>query len=247
MVSGCPSADQMVASMNEHLLESSIARGGTVDRVVEDLRASIMGGRYVPGQRLVEADLTRGFQVSRGPLREAFRRLSAEGLLQIVPHRGALVRQLSYREIVEIYQIRSALEPLAARLAAQAIDQGDNRLRFKAAIREIWSEAPRHGPGYHRENHRFHLAIFAVCGNAQLADFSRQLQLPLLLLQLSGGKTPEMYRDSVLEHCEIATAILNGDAGAADAAMHRHLERACHIVETMPDSIFRDPLDRRAE
>jgi DNA-binding GntR family transcriptional regulator len=131
------------ASMNEHLLESTVARGGTVDRVVEGLRAGILGGRYVPGQHLIEADLTRDFNVSRGPLREAFRRLSAEGLLQIVPNRGALVRQLSYREIVEIFQIRSGLEPLAARLAALAIDQGDNRRRFKAAIREIWSEAPR--------------------------------------------------------------------------------------------------------
>ena len=233
--------------MNEHLLERTGARGGTVDRVVAALRAGILGGRYVPGQRLIEADLTRDFHVSRGPLREAFRRLSAEGLLQIVPNRGALVRQLSYREIVEIFQIRSALEPLAARLAAQAIDQEDNRARFEAAIREIWDDAPRRDPGYHRENQRFHLSTFAVCGNAQLADLSRQLQLPLVLLQLSGAKTPGMYLDSVLEHREIATAILHGQASAAEAAMHRHLERACHIVETMPESIFRDPRHCRAE
>ena len=233
--------------MNEHFLEGTAARGGTVDRVVEGLRASILGGRYVQGQRLIEADLTRDFNVSRGPLREAFRRLSAEGLLQIVPHRGALVRQLSYREIAEIYQIRSALEPLAARLAALAIDQGDNRRRFKAATREIWSKAPRRDPGYHRENQRFHFSIFAVCGNAQLAKLGSQLQLPLVLLQLSGGKTPGMYQDSVMEHREIATAILHGQGRAAESAMHRHLERACRIVETMPESIFRDPLDRRAE
>jgi DNA-binding GntR family transcriptional regulator len=235
------------ASMNEHLLESTVAHGGTVGRVVEGVRANILSGLYVPGQHLVEADLTRDFNVSRGPLREAFRRLSAEGLLQIVPNRGALVRQLSYREILEVFQIRSALEPLAARLAALAIDQGNNRRRFKAAIREIWSEAVRRDPGYHRENQKFHFAIFAVCGNAQLAQFSTQLQLPMLLLQLGGAKTPGMYRDSVREHREIATAILNGDSSAAEAATHRHLERACHIVETMPETIFRGPLDRQAE
>jgi DNA-binding GntR family transcriptional regulator len=233
--------------MDEHLLERTGARGGTVDRVMEGLRAGIQSGRYVPGQRLIEADMTRDFNVSRGPLREAFRRLSAEGLLHIVPNRGALVRQLSYEEIVEIFQICSALEPLAARLAALAIDEGDNRRRFEAAIGEIWSEAPRLDPSYHQENRMFHLAIFAVCGNAQLADLSRQLQLPLILLQLSGAKTPEMYLDSVLEHREIATAILNGDGSAAEAAMQRHLERACHIIETMPESIFRDPQDRRPE
>ena len=233
--------------MNEQFREGPVARGGTVDRVVEGLRAGILRGRYVPGQHLIEADLTRDFGVSRGPLREAFRRLSAEGLLQIVPNRGALVRQLSYREIVEIFQIRSALEPLSARLAALAIDQGDNRRRFEAAIREIWDDAPRRDPGYHRENQRFHLSIFAVCGNAQLAEISTQLQLPLVLLQLSGAKTPGMYLDSVHEHREIATAILAGDGNAAEAAMDRHLERACHIVETMPESIFRDPQVRLLE
>ena len=233
--------------MNVNVPDTTAARGGTVDRVVEDLRAGILGGRYVPGQRLIEADLTRGLQVSRGPLREAFRRLSAEGLLQIVPNRGALVRQLSYREIVEIFQIRSALEPLSARLAALAIDQEDKRRRFEAATRRIWSEARRRDPGYLQENQRFHLAIFAACGNDQLADFSRQLQLPLVLLQLSGAKTPGMYLDSVLEHREIATAILDGDGHAAEAAMDRHLKRACHIIETMPESIFRDPQLSRAE
>lgn len=233
--------------MNENVSDITVARGGTVDRVVTALRAAILSGRYVPGQRLIEADLTRAFNVSRGPLREAFRRLSAEGLLHIVPNRGALVRKLSYREIVEIFQIRCALEPLAARLAALSIDRGDNRKRFEDAIRKIWNEAPRRDPGYHRENQQFHFSIFAGCGNAQLADLSRQLQLPLLLLQLSGAKTPGMYRISVLEHREIATAILNGHGSAAEAAMHRHLERACHIVETMPESIYRDPLDRQAE
>lgn len=233
--------------MNVNVPDTSGARGGTVDRVVEGLRTGILSGRYVPGQRLIEADLTRDFNVSRGPLREAFRRLDAEGLLQIVPNRGALVRQLSYREVVEIFQIRSALEPLSARLAALAIEQGDNRRRFEVAIQRIWSEARRRDPGYHQENQRFHLAIFAVCGNSQLADFSRQLQLPLVLLQLSGAKTPGMYEESVREHREIATAILSGDANTAEAAMHRHLERACHIVETMPESIFRDPLARWAE
>lgn len=233
--------------MDEHVPYLSGPRGGTVDRVVEGLRGGILSGRYLPGQRLIEADLTVDFNVSRGPLREAFRRLSAEGLLQIVPNRGALVRKLSYREIVEIFQIRSALEPLAARLAALAINQGDNRGRFEAAVRQIWSDAPRRDPGYSQENRRFHLSIFAFCGNAQLAEISSQLQLPLVLLQLSGAKTPGMYLDSVLEHRAIATAILNGDGSAAEAATNRHLERACHIIETMPESMFRDPLDRRAE
>src|SRR4051795_5578940 len=81
-------------------------RGGTVDYVLDHLRTGVMQGRYAPGQRLIEADLTRDLRVSRGPLREAFRRLSAEGILEMVPHRGALVRRLTMREMKEFFQIR---------------------------------------------------------------------------------------------------------------------------------------------
>lgn len=215
-------------------------RGGTVDRLVEGLRSGILNSRYAPGQRLIEADLTRDFGVSRGPLREAFRRLSAEGLLQIVPNRGALVRKLSYEETIELFQIRTALESLAVRLAAEALILGDNRERFETAIRQIWSDAPRlPGADYHQENRLFHLAILDICGNAQLADLSKQLQLPLIMLQLSGAMTAQMYQDSVNEHREIATAILRGDGDAAERAMRQHLGRACQIAEAMPRWIFR--------
>ena len=225
-----------------HFMETSGSgpRGRTVDRLVEGLREGILTSRYAPGQRLIEADLTRDFNVSRGPLREAFRRLTAEGLLQIVPNRGALVRRLSYEETIELFQVRSALECLAVRLVAEGIDQGDNRHRFDSAIAQIWSEAPRlDHPGYHRENREFHFAILDLSGNAQLSELSRQLQLPLLMLQLSGEMTPEMYRDSVLEHREVAAAISHGDADKAEDAMRRHLERAIEVARAMPRSIFR--------
>lgn len=196
--------------------------------------------RYVPGQCLIEADLTRDFGVSRGPLREAFRHLSAEGLLQMVPNRGALVRRLSRQEALELFQIRTALEGLAVRLAAQAIDKGDNRKRFEIAIDQIWSEAPRRsGLPYHEENRNFHLAILDICGNQKLVEFSRQQQLPLIMLQLRGKMSLAMYEDSVAEHRAVARAILAGDADAAEAAIRKHLDRASRITDTMPDTVFR--------
>jgi DNA-binding GntR family transcriptional regulator len=214
-------------------------RGGTVDRLVEHLRNGILMNRYVPGQCLIEADLTRDFGVSRGPLREAFRHLSAEGLIQIVPHRGALVRRLSRKEALELFEIRIALEALAVRLAAKAISEPKNRARFEAAIDPIWSEAQRRsGPAYHEENRQFHQAILDVCGNQKLVELSRQHQLPLIMLQLSGAMTPAMYEESVTEHRTIATAILAGNADKAEAAVREHLERASKITVAMPDTIF---------
>lgn len=228
--------------MSEQSVENTAkVRGGTVDRLVERLRNGILMSRYVPGQCLIEADLTRDFGVSRGPLREAFRHLSAEGLLQIVPNRGALVRRLSRQEATELFQIRTALEALAVRLAAQAINEGDNRKRFETAIEQIWNEAPRRsGLPYHEENRLFHLAILDICSNSKLAEVSRQQQLPLIMLQLSGAMTPAMYEDSVREHRAVACAILAGDADAAEAAVRQHLERASRITDAMPDSAFRN-------
>ena len=102
------------------------AHGATVAFIVERLREDILAGRLPPGSRLIECDLTARFAVSRGPVREALRRLSADGLIEHWPHRGAVVRRLSAREIGELFQIRVEMEALAARLAA-AGDGPDRR------------------------------------------------------------------------------------------------------------------------
>src|SRR5208337_5570820 len=99
------------------------AHGATVAFIVERLREDILAGRLAPGSRLVECDLTARFAVSRGPVREALRRLAAEGLIEHWPHRGAVVRRLSGRTIRELFQIRMELEALAARLASRSQDE----------------------------------------------------------------------------------------------------------------------------
>src|SRR5579863_5768271 len=98
------------------------AHGATVPFIVERLREDILAGRAPPGWRLVEWELTSRFGVSRGPVREALRRLAAEGLIEHRPHRGAEVRRLTVREMRELFQIRVEIESLAARLAAVAAE-----------------------------------------------------------------------------------------------------------------------------
>lgn len=215
------------------------AHGGTVDYVVEQLRAGMLQGRFAPGQRLVEADLTRELRVSRGPLREAFRRLSAEGLIEIVPHRGALVRRLTQREMTELFQIRSSLEALAARLAAAGVADPEVRARFEADIAPIWDDGPRMASlGYLDENHRFHDAIVAASGNAQLLRLTRQLRLPVLMYQLIGSLKAENIAASLAEHRAIAKAILAGDGEDAERCVTAHLQRAVGIAEAMPERVF---------
>ena len=225
------------STTNEH---AGRTRGGTVGRVVMHLKDGIFYGRYAPGQRLIEADLTRELGVSRGPLREAFRRLTAEGLIESVPNRGAIVRRLSATETQELFQIRTALETLAAQLAAANIAAPGMRARFKAAIAPIWSDQPRDTPSaYLDENRVFHQAVADASGNEQLAALVRQLQLPLIMFQLSGALTPETLAKSNAEHRAIAEAILAGNGRAAAKAITAHLDRAARFARELPPQVFR--------
>ncbi|WP_033455106.1 GntR family transcriptional regulator, partial [Bordetella bronchiseptica] len=104
--------------------------GSTLEYVVDTLRQGILSGRLVPGQRLVEADLTRQLGVSRGPVRESFRRLSAEGLVESIPNQTTMVRRYSKAEMLELFEIRAELEALAARRAAECMDDPAAKARF---------------------------------------------------------------------------------------------------------------------
>jgi DNA-binding GntR family transcriptional regulator len=216
------------------------ARGGSiVEYVVDHLRSGVLQGRYAPGQRLIEADLTRDLRVSRGPLREAFRRLSAEGLLEIVPNRGAMIRRLTLREMRELFQIRVGLETLAARLASEAMADPATKERFERDIQPIWDERPRApGADYIDENHQFHDAVVAASGNRQLLGLTRQLRLPVLMYQLAGTLKAENIAASLSEHRAIARAILAGDARLAEKNVRDHLTRAMDVVEEMPHRAF---------
>ena len=214
--------------------EATPAHGATVAHIVERLRGDILARRLSPGARLVESDLTLRFAVSRGPVREALRRLAAEGLIEHAPHRGALVRRLSPREIQELFQIRVELESLGARLAAQA-DDPDLRARFADAIRPIFEDSPRNACEYLAENAAFHDAILTLAGNRQLRDLAMRLQLPLIMAQVGEVLTKKVLEASVREHRAIAAAICERDPRAAEAALRAHLERAAAMAITRPE------------
>ncbi len=233
------------------------AHGATVAHIVEHLRDDILAHRLSPGERLVECDLTSRFAVSRGPVREALRRLAAEGLIEHAPHRGAMVRRLSPREIRELFQIRVEMELLAARLAAEAADANE-RARFAEEIHMIFDAAPRRAAVYLDENAAFHEAIMRLADNRQLSELSMRLHLPLIMAQVGDALTGEVLRSSVGEHRAIAAAILARDAAGAVAAMRAHLERAAAFafalarvaaleVESRSDPSPPTPLPRAGE
>ena len=162
-------------------------------------------------------------------MREALRRLTADGLIEHWPHRGAVVRRLTEREIRELFLIRIEMEALAARLAAAA-DAPERRARFVASIRPIYADAPRNPCEYLKENAAFHDAVMALADNLELRDLAARLQLPLIMAQVGDVLTPAVLEDSVQEHRAIAEAILKRDGAAASARMRAHLERAAALL-----------------
>ena len=201
------------------------AHGEMVAHIVEKLRQDILGRQLAQGARLVESDLTQRFAVSRGPVREALRRLAAEGLIEHLPNRGALVRRLTRNDIHELFEIRIELEALAARLAASS-DNEESLHCFATAISPIYESRPRVSPEYFAENTSFHESVMALAGNRQLSELAARLQLPLIMAHVGDALEMNVLDESVREHRALATAILGRDAAAADAALRAHLGRA---------------------
>jgi DNA-binding GntR family transcriptional regulator len=208
---------------------ASPAHGATVAFIVERLREDILASRLEPGSRLIESDLTARFAVSRGPVRESLRRLSADGLIEHRPHRGAVVRRLTEREIRELFLIRIEMEALAARLAAAA-DAPERRAHFVAVIEPIHSDGPREPCAYLKENAAFHDAVMALADNRELRALAIRLQLPLIMAQVGDVLTPPVLEASVREHRAIAEAIVKRDPAAASARMREHLDRAAALA-----------------
>lgn len=198
---------------------------GVTERIVRTIYNGIEEGIYVPGQRLVEIDLTRDLQVSRPSLREAFQRMNAEGVVEISPNRGAVVRRFEVGDIFQIQQIRHALEPLAAFGAAQGIDNGTNRGVFER-VAKPWLDRPPVDDVqmFLRENRRLHRTIVELSGNDQLVPIMERLNIMLFCAHFRTTFPREQRVASSAKHAAVAKAILSGNPQLASRLMTQHME-----------------------
>lgn len=210
------------------------------DRAAEALRDGVRTGRYVPGQRLVEADLTQELKLSRGPIREALKQLAAEGLIELNRHRGASLRQLTRREVRDILVIQESLTALAARLAAERIAERGHKPRLRAAYAALMSAYRKtHGESAVLDARvRFYRELVAIGGNAELARFVPIPQTNLLRAQFERHLAPDERAERRQDYPIITKLILAGAAGAAATAMARHIRRARIAIEALPDQVF---------
>jgi len=205
-------------------------------QVVAHVKESIRTGRLAPGQRLLESELTSRLGMSRGPVREALAQLQVEGFIDVAPHRGARVHQMSRAEMVDLFQVRALLAGEAAKLAAARIDEGDNRARLTAELARQRALAMNDLNAYHLANVDFHTLIDEICGNRLLASMLDQLQTRVgPFMGFARGRGRER---GVVEHAAIAEAILAGDGPAAARSMRRHVNATLQLIMELPQTWF---------
>ncbi len=209
----------MSSSSNRRLQIQSV-----VDHVYTALRERILSGDLPRATKLHQATLADELGVSRTPLREALRRLSAEGLVSFSPNRGARVSELDFSDMRHAWAARTALEPGAARLAAERRDRDGI-----AAMRDAIS-AQRSADGDRNQsfsaNRAFHLALAAASGNPHLTRFAEMLWVPRIGVPIYQAQAAEPAGPSAWadEHERIADAIERGDADAAERLTRAHIE-----------------------
>ena len=196
-------------------------------------------GRFVPGQRLIEADLTRELKVSRGPVREAFKRLAGEGVLVLSKHRGAFIRAQSREEVLDMMSVLEVLAGLAAKLAASHIDEGDCRKRLEAALAAAMREGENGETlAFLEQRRRFYDTLYDIGGNRELAHMVPRLKIALLRLQFQAFVSRKQHESQLRELSAIAGAVLQGDPRKAERVARAHLRRRrAHILQ-LPDEAY---------
>jgi len=194
------------------------------------LRAAIVSGDIAPDARLVEAEVSATFGMSRGAVRTALIRLEQDGLVVREPHRGARVRKVSNEEAVEILQARAVLEGLAARQAAERID-GAGKEHLAACLarqRELLEAGDLLGAS--DANADLHAALLELSGHGTAQRLIHALHAQTVRYQYRTILIPGRSAASVGEHVAIVDAVIGGRPDDADAAMRRHLFNVAQAV-----------------
>lgn len=195
------------------------------------LRSAILAGELAPGTRLSVPELSRQLQVSRSPVREAVLLLVGEGLAVEHTRRGVEVARLELVDLLELYELRAAIESLAARHAAERMTSTD--LTALRGVLDAQGAAATHNPRLFRElDTRFHQIIVDCCGNSRLQRHARLLVREMVLARPLLLNDPHHLTRSHEEHRALERALRQRDGPTAEKAMSEHLTRVLHAVKT---------------
>jgi DNA-binding GntR family transcriptional regulator len=193
-------------------------------QTVDVLRELVLTGEIPPGERVNEVELAHRLGISRGPLREAIRHLASEGLLVLVPNRGAHVPKADADEVRALFELRTALECAAAELAASRRTDDD-----VVKLREVCAESRRNYQAAVKFPYRldlaFHQALLDAARSPCIAEQVRLVQQRVVLLRSGLRDDPPHQNASLDDHDALVEAVATGDSHLANTIMRRHLSR----------------------
>ena len=203
------------------------------DLVVGAIERGILYGRFVPGQRLIEADLTRDLKVSRGPVREALKRLAAEGVVALTPRRGAYIRALARSEVLDLLQVLQAIMRLAVGMAAARIRR-DRALKTQAYAEKLagaYELLKNQGANGDRvlqsiARTRFYDAILEIAGNRELVRINPVVPTQILRMQVHSFLPPETHQRQFDDYQRLYNALIAGDPKQAKWVVSLHIRRS---------------------
>ena len=188
--------------------------------------------KFVPGQRLVEADLAEQYQVSRNSVREALQQLAAQGVVELPRNKGAAIRALSLQETLEVLDVAERMMGLLAKSAAQGIAAGQPDEPIRAALTELdQADTTKDMDTFARARRSLYRALLQTSGSSELRRLFPSIQMPVVYAQHRPSSLQQVRMRDYQAVCE---AVLRGDADAADAAGLAHVQ---HVREAIVHSL----------
>ncbi len=211
-------------------VRSALKRTTVRDVAENAIREMILAGELSPQSRLNEVTIAEELGISRGPLREAIQRLASEGLLEIVPHKGAFVAAVEESQLRQLYELRIALETFSLRKVCATVPRAGRR-----AILQTLEDTERalKGAGAYPPDIDFHKALVAAADNEALDQALREVNAKILIARRRSGREPSRAREAYQEHVEIAEALVAGQSARAAKLLEAHLWRSFENAVTL--------------
>jgi DNA-binding GntR family transcriptional regulator len=208
----------------------SIPRASLHEQVAQRLRQMLVEGRIAPGAKLNERELAELLNVSRTPLREAIKMLAAEGLVELLPNRGAIAVSLNESDVLNTFEVMAGLEAMAGELAAERITP-EELAEVQAMQFEMMAAYTRRDlSAYYAINARIHRAISTAAKNPVLATVYNQVNARLQALRFRSNQDGEKWKRAVKEHEKMIEALAARDGAAMREVLQQHLRNKRDVV-----------------
>lgn len=208
----------------------SIPRSALHAQVTQRLRQMLVEGRIAPGAKLNERELAEVLRVSRTPLREAIKMLAAEGLVELVPNRGAIAVSLNENDVRNTFEVMAGLEALSGELAAQRITE-EELAEIRAMQFEMMAAYTRRDlSNYYRINALIHKAINAAAKNPVLTATYNQVNARLQAVRFRSNQNGDKWERAAKEHEQMVDALAAHDSGAMREVLLSHLFKKRDVV-----------------